>query len=135
MMIWVSLCHRDHTSESISLQQRSVQLRSSLGCWTVLKAALGAGQGLHPVTHGLLRGVGAAVTCGHMQRTAGYQEPLKPLLQNNPHLPRSPSWLNILSFTETRAYSRLPGWLQLRERSWSFLPSLTQPKAPAPFCL
>lgn len=42
------------------------------------------------------QGVGAALTCGHMQGTAGYQDPLEPVLQNNPHLPRSPSWLNIL---------------------------------------
>lgn len=68
--------------------------------------------------------------------TAGYQDPLEPVLQNSPRLPRNPSWLNILPLLpKLGAYSRLPGRLQLRERSWSFLPSLTQPKAPAPFCL
>lgn len=93
--------------------------RASSSCHP--RAAQGCGSSRHLWPH-----AGDSWLPGPARACPSKQPPPPPQALLAKHPPRLPKpW----------AYSRLPGWLQLRERSWSFLPSLTQPKAPAPFCL
>lgn len=97
------------------------------------KRGRGFWAGSAPVTHTLAGDMGHSY---HLCPCAGgnwlpgpspsKQPPQPPpchlLAKHPPHLPKF------------RAYSHLPGWLQLQKRSRCFLPSLTQPKTPAPLC-
>lgn len=73
-----------------------------------------------------------------VQGTAGYQTCSSfSFKATPPHLllPAA-SWLNILCvYRNSRLTHNSPAGCSCRERSWQFLPSLTQPQAPAHLCL
>lgn len=115
--------------------------RSSLACRTpCCQGGCGCWAGSAP--HRPHAGQG----CGHSRHLclrAGdswLPDLLKLLLQNNHHhhlllLPAA-SWLNILRvYRNSRLTHNSPAGCSCRERSRQFLPSLTQPKAPARLCL